>query len=97
MSDNSSRSGDFSAKHYKKVGNSNSSENWIASSFAKIEQSSIVEFWIGINGQTSTAPNRGCSPLCFVMSIYSYAAFITLNAANFTDSGSPAIVKTVLL
>ena len=32
----------------------------------------------GIKGQTSVAPNRGCSPLCLVISSFSLATFIPL-------------------
>ncbi|MBI3593080.1 MAG: tyrosine-type recombinase/integrase [Nitrospirae bacterium] len=51
---------------------------------------------MGINGQTSVAPMRGCSPLCLLMSISSPAFFIALNAASITASGFPTKVTTVL-
>ncbi len=58
--------------------------------------SSIEILATGTSGQTSVAPNRGCSPWCLLMSITWAAFFIPLNAASTTASGSPTNVTTVL-
>ena len=55
----------------------------------------IVIFDTGINGHTSVAPIRGCSPLCLDISISSEAVLIELNAASITLSGGPIKVTTV--
>ena len=44
-------------------------------SFDRATQSSCVISLIGMNGITSTAPMRGCSPWCFVRSMRSTAFF----------------------
>ena len=59
--------------------------------------SSMLMPLTGINGQTSVAPIRGCSPLCLLISITSAAFFIAKYAASITALGSPTKVTTVLL
>ncbi len=59
--------------------------------------SSSVMPAMGISGQTSVAPIRGCSPWCRRMSISSAALRMAWNAASTTGSGSPAKVTTVRL
>ena len=49
---------------------------------------------MGISGITSTAPMRGCSPVCFVRSISSAAFLASFTAASTTASGSPMKVIT---
>ncbi len=65
--------------------------------FAYSTQSSMLTPLTGMNGQTSVAPRRGCSPWWWRMSISSAAFFTTRNAASITASGSPAKVMTVRL
>src|SRR2546428_257152 len=48
----------------------------------------------GMNGTTSTAPSRGCSPLCVRMSTSLNARSTSACVARTTASGSPAYVKT---
>ena len=52
---------------------------------------------IGINGHTSVAPMRGCSPLCLLISINSPAFLIATKAASITACGVPTKVTTVRL
>ena len=59
--------------------------------------SSMVTPATGTNGHTSVAPMRGCSPVCFDMSISSEAFLIKQNAASPTVSGGPTNVMTVRL
>ena len=69
----------------------------LASCCAYFAVSSIVIFAMGISGQTSVAPMRGCSPLCLLMSINSPAFLMALKAASITLAGSPTMVTTVRL
>ena len=57
----------------------------------------MVMLAIGISGQTSVAPIRGCSPLCLLISINSPAFFMARKAASITASGTPTKVTTVRL
>ena len=86
----------LAAFSYKYIGIFNSSETFSANFSAYGTSSSIVILETGIKGQTSVAPNLGCSPLCLDISIFSLAVFIALNAAATTESGSPTNVITVL-
>src|SRR2546428_7829555 len=57
-------------------------------------QSSIVAPDNGTKGTTSTAPIRGCSPLCLVRSMSSTAFADAASAACFTELGSPTKLTT---
>ena len=52
---------------------------------------------IGMNGTTSTAPMRGCSPECRVRSIRGSAASNRASTAARTPSASPTSVRTLRL
>ncbi len=65
--------------------------------FAKTTQSSMVTFLMGMKGTTSTAPMRGCCPLCSFMSMSSMAAVAEFRAAEKTEFLSPTKVTTSLL
>ena len=52
---------------------------------------------MGISGQTSVAPMRGCAPVWRDMSMSSPALRIARNAASQTATGSPTKVTTVRL
>ena len=59
-----------------------------------VTQSSIVAPSIGMNGTTSTAPSRGCSPVCVRRSISATAISKSARIACLSGAGSPASVMT---
>jgi hypothetical protein len=61
---------------------------------ASATQSSIEVPARGTNGTTSTAPIRGCSPVCVSMSIASIAISTVASSAARTAAASPASVRT---
>ena len=62
-----------------------------------LTQSSVVTFLTGINGTTSIAPRRGCSPLWLRISIFSAAALQAFIAPSIMPFSPPAKVTTTLL
>src|SRR5215471_12471395 len=68
-----------------------------ATSRDRATQSSTVAPRIGMNGTTSTAPIRGCSPLCRVRSIRGTAASKSASTPALTEAASPTKVRTLRL
>ena len=64
---------------------------------ASATQSSIVTPASGMNGQTSVAPMRGCSPSCAVRSMRSRAVAMPRNAASTASAGGATNVTTMRL
>ena len=61
---------------------------------ASFAQSAIVTPATGMNGITSTAPMRGCSPLCALRSISSADFLATRKHASTQASGEPTKEST---
>ena len=85
------------ARSYRNTGMPSSAPTRSPSARASATQSSIVAPSSGMNGQTSVAPMRGCSPLCAVRSIRSRAFAMPLKAACTACSRGAAKVTTVRL